>query len=90
LAIEKAFGVLTEYPTLRVEITGDTDDSGSRERNVELSRQRAEAVKQRLVEKGIDPSRIESKGEGPDVPIASNATAAGRQKNRRIEFRVLQ
>jgi OOP family OmpA-OmpF porin len=90
IVIDKAVAVLTEYPSVRVEITGHTDDRGTRDRNLELSRQRAEAVKQRLIEKGIDPSRIEAKGEGPDAPLTSNDTAAGRQKNRRIEFRVLQ
>lgn len=90
IAIDKAVAVLTEYPSLRVEISGHTDDRGSREHNVELSRQRAEAVRQRLIEKGIDPSRIESRGEGPDKPVTSNTTAEGRQKNRRIEFRVLR
>jgi outer membrane protein OmpA-like peptidoglycan-associated protein len=47
-------------------------------------------VKADLVARGIDPRRLESKGEGPDVPLTTNDNAAGRQKNRRIEFRVLQ
>lgn len=89
-AIDQAVAVLTDYPSLRIEITGHVDDRGSRERNVELSRQRAEAVRQRLIENGIDASRIEAKGYGPDMPVTSNSTAAGRQKNRCIEFRVLQ
>jgi outer membrane protein OmpA-like peptidoglycan-associated protein len=90
LAIDKAIQVLTEYPSLRVEITGHTDDRGSREHNLDLSLRRADAVKASLVAHGIDASRIESKGEGPDVPITTNSNPAGRQKNRRIEFRILQ
>ncbi len=90
LALEQALKVLTEYPSLRIEIIGHTDSRGSREHNLELSQRRAQAVKEHLVAKGIEPRRIESKGEGPDVPITTNDTLAGRQKNRRIEFRVLQ
>jgi outer membrane protein OmpA-like peptidoglycan-associated protein len=89
-ALDQAWKVLSEYPSLRIEIVGHTDSRGSREHNVELSQRRAEAVKEHLVGKGIDPSRIQSKGEGPDVPLTTNDTQAGRQKNRRIEFRVLQ
>jgi outer membrane protein OmpA-like peptidoglycan-associated protein len=89
-AIDQAILVLTEYPSLRVEIAGHTDNSGSRDHNLDLSLRRAEAVKANLVAHGIDASRIESKGEGPDVPITTNSNPAGRQKNRRIEFRVLQ
>jgi outer membrane protein OmpA-like peptidoglycan-associated protein len=89
-ALDTAIAVLTEYPSLRVEITGHTDDRGSREHNLDLSQRRAEAVKASLVAHGIDAGRIEARGEGPDVPVTTNSTPAGRQKNRRIEFRVLQ
>lgn len=89
-ALDKAVSVLTEYPSLRVEIVGHTDDRGSRDYNLELSQRRAEAVKEHLIAKGIDPSRIQTRGAGPDTPLTTNDTAAGRQKNRRIEFRVLE
>jgi outer membrane protein OmpA-like peptidoglycan-associated protein len=88
-SLDKAFRVLEDYPTLRIEVIGHTDDRGAREHNVDLSLRRAEAVKQRLVAKGIDASRIQSNGAGPDVPITTNDTAAGRQQNRRIEFRIV-
>ena len=89
-ALDKAVSVLTEYPSLRVEVIGHTDSSGSRDRNLQLSQERADSVKAHLVAHGIDASRIQTRGEGPDVPITTNGTPAGRQKNRRIEFRVLE
>ena len=88
--LDEAAGVLKDYPALRIAITGHTDNQGDRAKNVELSRQRAEAVKAYLVERGTDASRIETRGAGPDEPIADNKLPAGRQKNRRIEFKLLQ
>jgi outer membrane protein OmpA-like peptidoglycan-associated protein len=90
IVLDKAVSVLTEYPSLRIEITGHTDSTGTREHNLELSQQRAEAVRERLIAHGVEPSRIQSKGAGPDVPLTTNDSHAGRQKNRRIEFRVLE
>jgi outer membrane protein OmpA-like peptidoglycan-associated protein len=89
-ALDKAVQILKEYPSLRVEVIGHTDSRGARERNVELSLLRANAVREHLATQGIDPSRIVAKGEGPDVPITTNDSPAGRQKNRRIEFRVIE
>jgi len=57
---------------------------------VELSQKRADSVKAFLVKKGVPWDRIETRGEGPDSPIASNATRAGRQSNRRIEFQIIK
>lgn len=88
--LDKSAAVLIEYPSLRVFITGHTDNTGTREKNVQLSKGRAEAVKNYLVSKGIDASRIETKGAGPDEPIDSNVTAAGQQRNRRIEFKLIK
>ena len=89
-ALDKSSRVLADYPSLRVLITGHTDNTGTREKNVQLSKDRADAVKAYLVGKGVTPSRIETKGAGPDEPIDSNVTAAGRQRNRRIEFKLLK
>ena len=86
----EAAGVLKEYATLRISITGHTDNIGDREKNLALSKARAEAVKAYLVQQGIDAERIETHGAGPDEPIADNKLDAGRQKNRRIEFKLLQ
>jgi len=87
--LDSAVKVLTDYPKLRVEISGHSDTDGKRENNIELSQRRADSVKKYFVGKGIDASRIETRGVGPDEPIDSNKTAAGKQKNRRIEFKLI-
>jgi OOP family OmpA-OmpF porin len=69
-----------------LKLGGHTDNVGSAERNMSLSKDRAESVKQYLVSQGANPSRIEAVGYGASQPIATNKTAAGRQKNRRVEF----
>src|SRR5690606_30942259 len=69
-----------------LKLAGHTDNTGSMQTNMRLSKERAEAVKAYLVSKGANPSRIEATGYGPTQPIASNNTAAGRQENRRVEF----
>jgi OOP family OmpA-OmpF porin len=89
-ALDKSALVLSGYPSLRVLITGHTDDTGGREKNLQLSKARAEAVKAYFVSKGIDTTRIETRGAGSDEPLDSNATAAGRQRNRRIEIKLLK
>lgn len=73
-----------------VDITGYTDNSGLRSININLSLARAESVKEYLGSKGVKPERCNTYGVGPDRPIASNSTAEGRSRNRRIEFRVVQ
>jgi len=77
LLIEKNFSL---------KLAGHTDNTGSLQLNLRLSKERAEAVKGYLVSKGANPSRIEATGYGPNQPIASNGTAEGRQQNRRVEF----
>ena len=74
----------------KVYIEGHTDSVGSRDFNLRLSQQRADAVKDFLISEGVDPSKLESKGYGPDRPIQSNRTPQGRAKNRRVEFRLEQ
>lgn len=69
-----------------LKLAGHTDNTGSRELNMRLSKDRAEAIKANLVSQGVNASRVEAVGYGPDQPIASNKTAAGRQQNRRVEF----
>jgi outer membrane protein OmpA-like peptidoglycan-associated protein len=88
--LEEASKVLRQYPTLKVMIVGHTDNVGTREKNVELSRRRAEAVKYYMMQRGVDADRIETRGEGPDAPISSNNTRVGRQANRRIEFQIIK
>ena len=69
-----------------LKLAGHTDNTGSLQTNLRLSKERAEAVKAYLVSKGANSSRIEATGYGPNQPIASNSTAEGRQQNRRVEF----
>lgn len=76
-------------PNIRILVEGHTDSVGGLETNQILSEKRAEAVKEYLVNKGIDPSRIETIGYGKSKPIASNNTAFGRQLNRRTEIVII-
>ncbi|WP_406741480.1 MULTISPECIES: OmpA family protein [Acinetobacter] len=73
----------------QVKIIGHTDSSGDASRNVILSKERAVAVQDYLVSKNIATDRLSTEGKGSSEPIADNATADGRRKNRRIEFEVL-
>jgi OOP family OmpA-OmpF porin len=71
-----------------IEVAGHTDNQGEREPNMQLSRQRADAVASYLTAQGVSRSRLTARGYGPDNPRASNATPAGQAINRRIEFYV--
>lgn len=88
--LDETVDVLKKYPDVKVEISGHSDSTGPRELNMDLSRERAESVKNYLVEQGIEAERIQTRGAGPDEPIDTNATPEGRAKNRRIEFRLLE
>jgi len=88
--LQNALTIFNEYPKARIEVSGHTDDVGQHDDNVELSRKRAESVKAWFVSNGVDGKRIETRGAGPDQPIADNKGPTGRQKNRRIEFKLLQ
>jgi outer membrane protein OmpA-like peptidoglycan-associated protein len=74
----------------KLNIEGHTDDRGALEMNMKLSQDRADSVKAYLTSHGIDEGRLEAHGFGPSKPIESNATDAGRQKNRRVEFHITQ
>jgi OmpA-OmpF porin, OOP family len=87
--VDEVVTLMAARPELRIAVHGHTDDKGSRPKNLRLSQDRAASVRKYMESKGIDPSRLESAGFGPDKPIDSNATAAGRAKNRRVEFVVL-
>lgn len=74
---------------IRIEIAGHTDNVGKDADNLRLSQLRAEAIKNFLVKKGIQPARVIAKGYGASQPVAGNDTEAGRQLNRRTEVRIL-
>jgi len=88
--LERVIRLMHVRPNMRISIEGHADSTGTAEANLELSEQRAVAVKRYLEQSGIEPNRIETKGYGSTRPIATNATEAGRQLNRRIEFLILQ
>lgn len=89
--LDEVYRVLNQNPTLGpVLIEGHTDNRGGRALNLDLSNRRARSVVEYLVKKGIAQQRLQSRGFGFDRPVASNATALGRAKNRRVEFRLLR
>jgi len=83
--------IFIKYPTLRIQVEGHTDSSGGRNLNLRLSKARAQAVLEFMLEYSADLNRgrFSVVGYGPDKPIASNTTAQGRNTNRRVEFVVL-
>lgn len=72
----------------QIRVEGHTDSRGKRDMNLRLSRERAEAVVRYLTAKGVAATRLTAEGLGPDKPVGSNKTAAGRERNRRTEFKV--
>ena len=80
---------LVANPGIRVEVAGHTDNTGPRAVNERLSQARAEAVRDFLIRNGVAQGRLTAHGYGPNQPVASNATAAGRAQNRRVELRRL-
>lgn len=85
-SLAKVAGILTVYQQFNVSIEGNTDNTGSADHNMKLSQQRADNVKNFLVEQGIDAVRLSAKGLGMTMPIADNSTKEGRQKNRRVDL----
>ena len=88
--LDEVADTLRRYPEMRVQIQGHTDSQGNRDFNIQLSQQRADAVRMYLLNKGISSSRLSARGFGPDEPVASNETAAGRAQNRRVELVILE
>lgn len=88
--LQEVLKAFLEFPEMHVVIHGYTDNTGSRDYNIRLSQRRAEAVQRYFILHGISPDRIKALGFGPDSPVASNATREGRQRNRRIEFVVVE
>jgi outer membrane protein OmpA-like peptidoglycan-associated protein len=88
-SIDKLAEFLKKNPTRNLLIEGHTDNTGAEDFNLRLSQQRADAVKDALVSRGVGADRITTKGYGPKYPVVANDTAAGRQQNRRVEVVVL-
>ena len=85
--LRSALKTLTTYPEIQVEISGHTDNAGSKKSNTKLSQRRAESVRNWLIERGVDPARLVAKGYGPDFPIVPNDSPENKRRNRRIEFK---
>ena len=88
--LNQILNVLKKYPNSRFRIEGHTDSTGKKAKNMILSQNRADAVKVYLIQGGIDASRLESQGFGPEKPIASNKNKKGRELNRRVEINLIK
>ena len=82
--------ILKAYPSVSVSVRGHTDNTGDAAANKQLSADRAAAVKDALVSQGVPATQISSEGHGPEQPLASNDTEAGRARNRRVELVVVK
>ena len=86
--MDQVSGTLNRYPQSYLDVIGHTDSTGSDAYNQSLSERRAGSVSNYLRSRGVIPERIAAYGVGETQPIASNATAEGRQQNRRVELRI--
>lgn len=86
--LDRLVKLMKDVPSLKVEISGHTDNTGSAKLNDKLSQDRAQSVVDYLTNNGISSSRLTAKGYGSNEPVADNGTAAGRQENRRVEFKI--
>jgi outer membrane protein OmpA-like peptidoglycan-associated protein len=84
--LAKLTGIVLAHPGLKLEVEGHTDSVGSDEANQKLSEQRSDTVRSYLIEQGLPDAAVSSRGFGKTTPVADNETAAGRQKNRRVEI----
>ncbi len=87
--LDRLILLLSDIPTLKIEISGHTDNVGTESFNELLSQRRADAVVRYLAARGVDRSRLTAKGYGQSIPVESNETEEGRAANRRTEFEIL-
>ena len=90
MELNKLVALLMSNPNMQVEIGGHTDNKGGKDFNQRLSENRAKAVYEYLISKGIEQARLSYKGYNFSQPVADNATEEGRAKNRRTEFKILK
>lgn len=81
--------VMVKYPETKIEVQGHTDSVGESGSNLSLSQLRAQSVTSYLSSRGVDANRVKTIGFGESMPIASNDTADGREKNRRVEIKII-
>ncbi len=89
MELDKIVQLLNDNPTLKIQISGHTDNVGKPADNLALSNNRAKTVVSYLINKGISPQRLSYKGFGETQPVADNKTEEGRAKNRRTEMKVI-
>ncbi len=90
LFLDDLSGLLKKNPKEKIQIIGHTDDIGNNQSNIYLSQKRAERMKRVLIQKGVDPTQIEVVAKGEEEPVANNTTESGRQKNRRVEIKIIK
>jgi len=89
-ALEKLYSLMLRNPSMKIELGGYTDNQGYKSANIRLSQERADAVGEYLLNRGVDRKRIKSVGYGPSSPIAPNDTEENRARNRRVEVTILE
>jgi outer membrane protein OmpA-like peptidoglycan-associated protein len=88
--LDRIVTLMTEKPTMQIEVSGHTDNVGTDQYNMSLSQRRANAVVTYLNQKNMDMGRMTVQFFGESSPVESNDTAAGRKRNRRVEFKILK
>lgn len=84
--LDETAATLKKNADVKAEVAGHTDSQGSRAYNISLSQRRAAAVRKYLIDQGVNATNLTARGYGPDRPVASNSTRAGRAQNRRVEL----
>jgi OOP family OmpA-OmpF porin len=85
--LDKVAASLKDFPDIKIQVAGHTDNTGSAAHNMKLSEARAATVMNYLISKGVNPAMLSAKGYGKTEPIADNKTAEGRAQNRRVGLR---